>query len=518
MPIYSVPDVASVGLVVDIDPVLLPPPAWSDARNVRFQDGAAVKFLGHSSLGTPSVTPYYLLPVIKGATPYWVYCGLDKVYAWDGAASHVNITRQALGEDVDYTGTAADRWNGGVFNGVLVLNNGVDDPQMFVSTTLESLTWDSGNTWAAKGYTCKALRPYRNFLVAMNWDDGSNEYPQQVYWSNRADPLSVPSDWDFADPANEAGFLDLASTEGHIVTGEQLRDSFVIYKEDAMHVMTEVGGTFVMEFRDLSLTTGLLAQRCAKEFYGRHFVLANDDVIVHDGQSLESVASKRIRRELFNAIDPIYYSNAYVIRNLRRNEMWCCFTETGGTLPTRAAVWNWKDNTWAHRDLPSMSHAGFGILPSAVSDSTTWDSDSQAWDADTTLWSSRVYNPAAQSLVGATAGDFFLLDNTAQFDAVNITSYVVREGILLDGQQTIKQVRTIYPRATGGAMQISIGYKFDADDNYVWEGPYTFTPGTDAKVDVRCTGRFHAIRFAFPGGTEGALHGYDIEYVPVGYR
>ena len=518
MAIYSVPDVASVGLVVDVDPVLLPPAAWSSVKNVRFEDNGAVKFLGHSSLGTPSVTPYYILPVTKGGTPYWVYCGLDKVYSWDGASAHTNITRQLTGADDDYTGTATDYWNGGVFNGVLILNNGVDSPQMWIGSDLANLTWDGSNTWDAKGYTALSIRPYKNFLVALNWNDGSTQYPYQVYWSARADPLSVPADWDYADPANDAGIAELAATEGHLVTGEQLRDTFVIYKEDAIHTMTEVGGTFIHQFADLSKTTGILAQRCAKEFYGRHFVLANDDVIVHDGQSLESIASKRIRRELFNAIDPTYYSNAYVVRNLKRNEMWCCFTETGGTLPTRAAVWNWRDNTWAHRDLPSMSHAGFGILPSAVSDSTTWNSDSGAWDADTTLWSSRVYNPAAQALVGATADDFFLLDNTAQFDAVNITSYVVREGILLDGQQTIKMVRAIYPRATGGAMQISIGHKFDANDNYVWEGPYTFTPATDSKVDVRSTGRFHAVKFAFPGGSEGALHGYDIEYVQVGAR
>lgn len=520
MPVYSVPDVGTIGVITDVEPVLLPPGAWTEIRNVRFVDNSAVKFLGQQVVGTPEVTPYYLQPVTVDGTGFWVYCGLEAVYAWDGSASHVDITRLDTGSPDPYTGTAVDYWNGGSFNGVLVLNNGVDDPQMLVSTNLESLTWDSGNTWAAKGYTCKALRPYRNFLIAMDWDDGTSRYPYQVYWSNRADPLSVPSDWDYADPANEAGILDLATTDGYIVTGEQLRDSFIVYKEDAMHVMTEVGGTFVMEFRDLSLTTGMLAQRCAKEFYGRHFVLANDDVIVHDGQTIESLASKRVRRSIFRAIDTTYFNNAFVVRNLARHEMWCCFTEQGSTVPNRAAVWNWRDNTWAHRDLPALNHAGFGVLPATTAtDVTTWNSDSQAWDADTSTWAARLFNPAAVFLIGASSSDLLVMDTTAQFAGVNIDSYVLREDILVDGDQsTLKMVRAIYPRALGSALQVSIGSKFDVRDSYAWEGPYSFAPGTDSKVRVRSTGRFHAIKFQFPGGSDGSLQGYDLEYVPVGNR
>ena len=267
MPMLTVTDVGSIGVVTDVDPVLLPPNAWTGAANVRFADNEAQKITGHSSVATPTVTPYYLLPVTKSTTAYWVYAGLDKVYSWNGT-SHTNITRQSVGVDVDYTGGAADYWTGGVLNNVLILNNGLDDPQMWVNTKLESLTWDSGATWGSKSYSANTIRPYKNFLVALNWTDGTNKYPQTVYWSNQADPNTVPSDWDFADPANEAGTAELASTQGIILDGEQLRDAFIVYKEDAIHLMQFVGGTFVMNFKDVSKTTGALAQRCAKEFYG----------------------------------------------------------------------------------------------------------------------------------------------------------------------------------------------------------------------------------------------------------
>jgi hypothetical protein len=241
MPVLQVVDVGAVGVISDTDPVLLPPNAWTAAENVRFSNNEAAKITGHSNVATPSVAPYTLVPVVKGTTAYWVYAGLAKAYSWDGT-NHTNITRQTTGVDVDYTGAISDYWNGGVLNGVLVLNNGKDAPQMWISTKLEALSWDSGNTWAAKGYTAKVIRPYKNFLVALDWNNGTTDYPRTVYWSNRADPNTVPSDWDYADPANDSGTAELAATPGWVLDGEQLRDAFAIYKEDAIHLMQDVGG------------------------------------------------------------------------------------------------------------------------------------------------------------------------------------------------------------------------------------------------------------------------------------
>jgi hypothetical protein len=83
---------------------------------------------------------------------------------------------------------------------------------------------------------------------------------------------------------------------------------------------------------------------------------------------------------------------------------------------------------------------------------------------------------------------------------------------------TIKMVRAVYPRSSAASLQVWIGAKWDVNDGYAWEGPYTCTPGVDSKVRVRSTGRMHAIKFGFPGGTAGDLQGYDLEYVTMGGR
>lgn len=516
MSLIMINDLAQVGIVEDANTILLPPNAWTKGKNIRFTEGSVEKFLGHTSVATPSVEPYWLIPVTKGSDAYWVYFGLDKAYSFNGT-THTPITRQTTGVDVDYTGLATDIWTGGVLNGVLVANNGVDDPQMWVSTKLQSLQWDNSNTWAAKGYTANAMRPYRNFLVALGWNDGSNNYPHTVYWSNQADPLTVPSSWDYADATNDSGLVELASTSGFIIDGAQLRDQFIIYKEDAMHLMQFVGGAFIHNFRDISLTTGMIAKKCVKEFFGRHAVFGNDDIFIHDGQTIESIAAKRVRKTIYSAIDPTNYIKSYVVRNLAKSELWFCFPETGSTDVNRAAIWNWKDNTWAHRELPSARHIGYGILFDS-SDAADWASDSDSWDSDTTTWANRAYNPTAQILLAATASNIHQLDTTTTFNDSAIDSYVVREGLVLDNIESIKRVQRIYPRATGGTMQISIGSQMDASEAITWEGPYSFTPGSDSKVDVRSTGRLHSIKFTFPGSTVGSLQGYDLEYVQVGRR
>ena len=50
MPIQPVRGLGSVGIVQDTPSVLLPPEAWSDGRNVRFDNESVSKISGHLSI------------------------------------------------------------------------------------------------------------------------------------------------------------------------------------------------------------------------------------------------------------------------------------------------------------------------------------------------------------------------------------------------------------------------------------------------------------------------------------
>ena len=69
-----------IGIIKDIPGHELPLNAYSDGQNVRFNDTYVEKSLGHSSVFTPSIEPYYLLSMSTTEVFYWIYAGLSKIY------------------------------------------------------------------------------------------------------------------------------------------------------------------------------------------------------------------------------------------------------------------------------------------------------------------------------------------------------------------------------------------------------------------------------------------------------
>ena len=115
-------DNCGAGIAADLSPEELGSGVWSSSLNVRFNNGYAERFKGTTqAFDTPSVTPYFITPYATTTARYWVHAGLNAIYVDDGT-TRTNITGSAPSGAVD------DRWTGGSVNGVLILNNGVDQP------------------------------------------------------------------------------------------------------------------------------------------------------------------------------------------------------------------------------------------------------------------------------------------------------------------------------------------------------------------------------------------------------
>ena len=505
----TIKQLGAVGLAKDPLPYDLPPNGWSDAGNVRCEDGRVSSFPGHEEYTTPTVTPYWLQGFSSGTAYYWLYAGLDKVYVYDGT-NHTNLTRQTASVDVDYTGTTTDRWNGGVLNGVPVLNNGIDDPQMWnpVSTgqRLQALT-----AWPAST-KAKVIRPYKNYLVALHVSKSGTDYPHLVKWSDAADPGAVPASWDETDTAVDAGENPLSETSGYIVDGLVLGDEFIIYKEDTAHGMQFVGGQFVFNFRRIRIP-GMLAQGCAAEFLGRHFVVSNGDVYVHDGSTHESVIDQKNRDFLFGAIDPDAYESTFVVRYAEKSEIWICYPSAGASLPDAALVWNYRTGAWYPRDLPTdTAHIAPGIITQA---SETWATTSGTWDTATGTWGSRSFSPVNDSLVAA-SDTLYQMDSGVTFGGANPTCFVERTGIDIGSTDDTHLITRLYPQIEGGAVSIKVGTQMHPNDGVTWGSASTFTPGTDYKVDVLANGRFHALRIESTDGARWSLSSIGVDYEATG--
>ena len=156
MAIVTIPKSGEYGVIKDQPAQELPINAWSDSANIRFREGGAERFKGEKQLfDTPTVTPYWLQQYNQGGKRWWIHAGTGKLFADDGVGARAEITPTSAP-----TGAIDDRWTGGVMNGVLVANNGVNVPLYWGGTgAMASLpAWPAATRVAS-------LRPYKNEAV-----------------------------------------------------------------------------------------------------------------------------------------------------------------------------------------------------------------------------------------------------------------------------------------------------------------------------------------------------------------
>lgn len=518
-------NVGAAGVIKDLPPHLLPPEAWSDARNVRFRDNTAVRIDGHSNVfGTLSGTPQWAHYISMPTTSFWMYGSLTKMYATDGS-SHADITRAVGG---DY-GTTQDRlWNGGVLSGVPVFTNGVDVPQYWsapgLGVDLAALpNWDANDR-------CRVIKPFRHFLIALYITKSGTVYPHRVKWSHPAEPGAVPTSWDIADATKDAGELDVDG-EGVLMTGARLRNYFIIYKERSTHIMQYVGGNAIFRVEELFDSIGALGIHCVIGFNDgvKHFVATGEDFIVHNGQEVQSVLDRRWRRWLTNNIAQAYAHRSYVVENPTKHEIWFCFPETGQTIPTLAVIYNTHTETVSVRELAGgIPFIARGSISGSSGD--TWDATpTTTWDAPDGPWDEQSFLGYQARLLQVNPNDIKLqqMDSGDLFNSSPVNAYLERTDLAFDGQDRQgnpkagfskrKLITRIWPKITGGSVNIRIGAREQLGEAISWADAQSFSPGTQKYLDFTKSGRLPAIRFESNiNSTPWQLEGFDLEYSILG--
>jgi len=514
------------GIIKDIFPHELPLNAWSDGRNVSFVDGYAQKTPGYLDVFTtlPHV-PYWALPVPKTVTYNWIVAGTAKVYVFDGG-DYVNITRQTASVDVDYTGNVDNKWTGCVLGGIPVINNGVDVPQMWIpantGTKLAALAnWPSDTR-------VKVLRGYKQFLLGLNVTKSSINYPNTLKWSHPADPLDVPVSWDETDPSRDAGEYTFSETGDFLVDCVPLRDANIVYKENTTWLQQFIGGNDIFRFSRLFGTFGALSSECAVEFInGQHLVLARGDLIIHDGQTFQSVLSSRWRRWLRSNLNPDAVSRCFVQVYVAREEVWIGLCTGANTFVDTILVWNWREKTFGIREAPLVSFIAAGLV-SETSTSDSWNSDNTTWDTDNTSWGTRLYGPDTPSLlmVAPTRTKLAKIDAATNANGTPLQVRLERTGLGFPRKveappdfTSMKFFRGIYPRIEGtpnGVVEVSLGTQQKIGGEVKWSRTKPYTIGVTKKLDFRGTGRLFGLRFESSSSISWRIHGYDVDVVFAG--
>lgn len=527
MSLVPVVDIAKIGIVKDSTDLSLPVEAWSEGKNVAFIDGKIKRSLGYGKIyDPPEVPPYFVLHTFDAdGESVLIYAGLDKVYAFM-ASAHSDITRSSG----DYTGGADDRWNGGVLGGIPILNNGVDLPQFWApvdsGTPLDDLT-----NWPATD-RCKIMRPFKNFLFAADILKSSTRYSQMVKVSHPAAPGALPSTWDETDPTKDVREVELTDwLSGPIRDMVPLRDLMVIYKEGSTHGAQFIGGTQKWRFFPIFEQSGLLAMHCAVPFDegSKHFLFTGEDLIVHNGQSIQRVGTKKIRSWLQNNISTTNYKRSFSYNDARNHSVWFCFCLEGSDWPNFAAVYNWIDGQITFKELPQVASIAAGLIQDVVSD--TWDSDTETWDSDMTTWDTYRGKPFLRSPIAALPTDtvdgaLAELSFTNQGDSVNYLAYVERTGLDLIGvdrygnfqrDKTQKRlIKNIWLQASGQPFQVEVATQEEVDGPFTWSLPQTFTPGQSLKLDFELHSRLFGLRFSSNSNSYWEIDSYTIDIEPLG--
>lgn len=511
MSLVTLSNLGKYGLIQDKKPYTLPIEAWSGAQGIRFQNDGVSRALGYNQVfNTPTIDPYWAMSWADVAALYYFYANGTNIYRTDGATD-LNVTRAVGG---NYSAGSYPLWNGGVLNGVPVMNSQAlaDYPQ----------SWNSGSAkfedmpgWPANWYA-KVLRPFGHFLIAMDITKSSVRYPTLIAWSNQAASGTIPSTWTPA-ATNDAGEYPLSDTTSWVVDCLPMGDVNIVYKEDSVYAMRYIGGENIFDIPKLFSEFGLLSSRAVKSFFRKHFVVTQGDIILHDSVQADSIVNKRMRNTIFNSIDSAYYDHVFVADNPADYEMWVCVPETGsGGFPTKAHTWNWKENTWGTRDLPSVPHILTGILSTAGN--TTFDGQPAGvvFDDDTGVFNERAYNPSEKKLLYCIPGSgkmFAEGDTTFQENGSDFTSYVERTGLPLAGTdfrgnlvvnaQAIKFIDELFPHmdyTPGTLVDVYVADQMRHDDPITWHGPYSFDPSVDTKINCAVSSRYLGYKFQASSG------------------
>ena len=508
----EIKEVGALGVFRDPAPRSLPKNAWTDANNIRFYKKNAIRILGHTQVfGTPTVAPGFVFNVPATSQSFWIYCSLTKAYVYD-AGVHTDITRAAGG---DYNAGEYRNWNGCILGGVPVLNNGVDIPQYWTGLSAGNDLANLSN-WTAT-LRCKVIRNLGPYLVALNLTDNGTPLPHTFQWSHPADPGAVPSSWDYTDPTVDAGRAHLTDAKsGPILDALLLGDELMIYKQGATHVLRFVGGQSVLAPR-LLLGSGILAPRCVCMFDGgtKHFVVAQDDVLVHAGsKTVAYPLAEKDKDYLFADIDPTNYLNAFAFDNPAFREVWFVYPSQGQTVPDKVLIWSYQYNLVKFRSWDGALSADIGDYTD--SSAVAWSALVGSWDEQTFTWS----NQSRRRLIygNATASKLYGLDSGYAFGATTPTAYLERTGLVLekDGYPIRKLCKRVWLQIRGDAtVSVRMGAQEELDSAVTWQSPKIFD-ASQKYLDFEAVGRLPAIRIESADNNAWQLEGYDIEWEPIG--
>ena len=355
------PNFGSLGVVSDTVGEALPIGAFTNAHNMRFT-GVEMRKMLEPVLDIPP-------DLDTGGTyttPLWLQFWTDGIssYAAIAADAYLYVLKD------NGIGTAAwtqaggpyslGNWQSFAWGDTCIFNNGVDNPQIYNNATgmfedlpkwgLISTGEDILNSSEPSNLvqaSCTCLVPFKSFLVACGVTESGLYQPNKVWWSDSTTDvgLSGAPNWDYETPASLSGQVEIDPESGSINTAVQLNENLIIYTDTSASAMTFVSGRLVMQFRRL-FNKGAAGLHCVAEFNNQHFCVAQDQIYLHDGSTVNLIGKDRVEEEFFKRIGKggrygdgsVDWEDVQVVKNADRKEIMIVYGDIDGVEPVPICI------------------------------------------------------------------------------------------------------------------------------------------------------------------------------------
>jgi hypothetical protein len=520
MPIRPIRGLGTKGLILDQDPYDVPVDALSDGNNVAVVDGKISRMTG--------VTLQH-----EGAWEHMApwYQATNQSYVLVGSAEWRKYTSSNIYSVVTPPGTiSSGMWNSVSAGRFLILNNQVDAPFVIgpTDTTFQSMT-----NWPST-LRCKILKPYSGYMIAIGVTESGTDQPYVVRWSDAIIPGTMSPDWDYTATTNLAGRNELSGGDGAIRDMLQLADQNILYLDNGVYSMQYVGGQFVFSFRKIFDDDGILTEGAVTEFQGKHFVVGNDDIYIHDGASKRSISDGRVSRYFRNTLrNP---NSVQVQRVVSRDEIWVLFSDSDAAAANKALVYNYIYDAWTKMDLLDPVNQ-VTVAPKTTSAIETWvealtwtdqgaaswdDAGDDVWVPDQTWsgqndrWNSLDPTGSDSAPYYITSGAVYQADSGYTWDGDPMPAFIEQSKLDMDQvfseTASLKKIKRIYPQMDGtGIVNFSVGVSNTPLQSVDYIRNANYSIETDHKVDLRAQGRYLAVRMDMTTDGNFEMTGWDID-------
>ena len=540
MPTIPLQNLGIQGLNTDVPAQALSPENFSDGLNMRPSDGSLQGVYKFPTAFDTNVTGNSARNVL--AATQWTPVGSDNfnlAYLYESSSGVVSFQ---VSQDVlnpissasSVTATTNLSLNGRfgfdffTFNGVIIVNDGINQPIRIsnngteASPNYQSLylaNWFSGAAdgsaqegIVANRVTTQRLASYNNRLVALNLSGAylanENLGNSSLAWSTPITDINTLNGitWRYSS-TNSAGDDILTETSGQLLDAAQLGPYLIVYKDDSVYRYQDSGDPLYLVSELLFDDDGLYSPNCFEDIGGgRHFVLGNYGIYIHDGgPNKQDISQGRIQKDIYDTVNPAHRDRTFTFRNSRDKEVWVCYsaltehdgTSRSGTGCNFAYVYNYSSDTWYKRTINNLK----GITEGEIN--------------------GQLY------IYGFGTGGIFLLSNNLVSDGY--ARFLKQD---LGNPNVTKRITAVYPMSTNTFNTTAITSSSLNDTNTVdaqfnlafanRDNAYkrTFDPsvGSGYKKDYRLTGRYFNLEVAMSGTNNPELTGMDLEVTPSGAR